>query len=270
MRVASVLFTLFNFQYPYPTAMTGNIPLTEFPLFPNLPQDLRLSVWDAFMDLQDSRLVELELDVRNGVPGAQIIARCSYPPLLRICRESRRVGLIAYKLCFKTTSLLRPPLRKRWPIWFSGVYFNPAVDILYLPRGPYSRTLFERLFHPRYARDLYDPAFSRQIHFVAMGYFLYQARWEISYFTDMLSGLEGLRRIFFMQSYEPEYAMRGLGSPPEEIRQFFENLHARNHESSLPRVIAMRWEAPGHPIPTARQEVLKEAIVSLEIGVSGP
>lgn len=90
-------------------------PLAEFHLFPNLQPELRILVWKYACT---TRTVEVRYD--------PTIDRCrsitSPPAILQANHESRVEALRIYKLSFATkTSEPR-------------IYFNPYIDVLYLPR----------------------------------------------------------------------------------------------------------------------------------------
>jgi hypothetical protein len=73
-----------------------------FTLFPNLPKELRLDIWEMALP---RRVVELKADAAillnteiDLPPIAILMPNCKAPNMLYVCRESRSVALNEYKL----------------------------------------------------------------------------------------------------------------------------------------------------------------------------
>ncbi|OIW33748.1 hypothetical protein CONLIGDRAFT_190418 [Coniochaeta ligniaria NRRL 30616] len=99
--------------------------LNEFHLFPRLPPEIRIKIWN--FSLPDPRIVEVRCgsdSISNKVPiGLGGVTGClssaSIPVTLGVCRESRAETSRRYKAMFGFAG--RP----------GRVYFDPARDVLY-------------------------------------------------------------------------------------------------------------------------------------------
>lgn len=100
-----------------------------FPLFPELPTEVRLKIWEAYANLQP-RIVEVCLiddDDENHSYDQRNTANPFYSPtplpesLFNINRESRAIALQTYILSFPNA---HHPAQIRW---------NPAIDMIFLP-----------------------------------------------------------------------------------------------------------------------------------------
>jgi hypothetical protein len=106
--------------------------LTEFTLFPKLPKELRIKVWQLaacepriieICQPQDAKYIthgteDNEWATSNSAP---FYSPTALPVILRINQESRVIALENYLLSFPNSS--HP----------AQIYYNPAVDILYFP-----------------------------------------------------------------------------------------------------------------------------------------
>ena len=109
----------------------GVPPLTQFTLFPNLPKELRIRVWQ--LAAREPRVVEIcwvreAQDRFRGIwdeftpPNPPVFySPTPIPFVLHINRESRGIALENYALSFPQES--RP----------AQIYYSPSVDILYFP-----------------------------------------------------------------------------------------------------------------------------------------
>ncbi|TVY85358.1 hypothetical protein LSUE1_G000307 [Lachnellula suecica] len=88
---------------------------TSFHVFPRLPIELRFKVWECTS--MAARTLELTYLFRE--PERRFRTEQQVPAVLRVCRESRRVGKRIYQLSFGTSKC--PP----------KTYFNPISDIIY-------------------------------------------------------------------------------------------------------------------------------------------
>ncbi|WQF76018.1 Putative 2EXR domain-containing protein [Colletotrichum destructivum] len=102
-------------------------PLDHFHLFPRLPVELRLRIWD--FNLPQPRVVP----IRCGAKSLSFASHSQSPPLstsgctsytavpvnLHVCHESRREALVSYRPSFGMT---RNP---------GQIFFNKAHDVLY-------------------------------------------------------------------------------------------------------------------------------------------
>ncbi|KAH7417829.1 hypothetical protein BKA64DRAFT_180272 [Cadophora sp. MPI-SDFR-AT-0126] len=104
-----------------------------FTIFPNLPSELRIKIWQQACY---PRIVTLTYTTATS----SFTSTTPPPTLLSVNHESRHEALRIYTLCFGTSS--QPP----------RTYFNPFLDTLYLPRHQemgYDETLreFRQLVH---------------------------------------------------------------------------------------------------------------------------
>jgi 2EXR family len=102
------------------TTSRSNIePQTSaFPLFPILPTEIRLKIWQ--LALPGPRVVRVHAyDEANYLS----LFRSPTPPpqILFVCRESREQALLLYELCFGLEHINAP----------STIYFNHELDTLY-------------------------------------------------------------------------------------------------------------------------------------------
>jgi len=103
--------------------------LTEFHLFPNLPTELRLKIWD--WAAHDSRVVELIWDPDDNQWVGLPKSHPKPPPLFWATKESRAEYLLTH-----------PPVGPRIYSW-SGIvtrctfHFNRQRDILYIDHSEY-------------------------------------------------------------------------------------------------------------------------------------
>jgi len=108
----------------------------EFTLFPSLPQELRLKIWEASFT---SRIVEIcqkndpgydeVLDVTDTGPPADLYSPTPLPALLTVNRESRSVVIKASLPDFPT-----PDNAQR-------IFYNSEIDILYFPAWCWRRNI---------------------------------------------------------------------------------------------------------------------------------
>jgi hypothetical protein len=103
----------------------------QFTLFPDLPPELRLRIWEFASAIPRSvRLREFVPNERrtpDGLPAAFGPPRCS--SILHVCRDSREIALKGYSLI--NDSMFSAPL-----------YFNEANDTLVLPPNSWKFELY--------------------------------------------------------------------------------------------------------------------------------
>ncbi len=125
--------------------------IKEFPLFPNLLQELRLMIWEQACN--EPRLVELETKHRKlkiekdgkeayTIFPLRFISSTPEPSLLFVCRESRKIALKSYKRTDLADELDPNPL-----------FFEYGIDIMYL--GNKAITLWMKQNVRDY--ELYEP-----------------------------------------------------------------------------------------------------------------
>jgi len=104
---------------------------SEFALFSTLPTEIRLRIWSLSFLIRRLIVIRTKgcpgkteyLSTRNGieVSNTSWAIKCSAPPALSVCRESRREALTTYTFRFDLVA--------------SGpqvVYFNPFLDTVYV------------------------------------------------------------------------------------------------------------------------------------------
>lgn len=95
---------------------------STFPLFPDLPVELRLKVWELL--LQPRIIIAACLDAATEAPKrAQLARRRSLPrvpPLLHVCAEARALALRRYGLAFawRIPSMVAAPASRGPRVWF--------------------------------------------------------------------------------------------------------------------------------------------------------
>jgi 2EXR family len=129
------------------TSKSPELPaLTEFTLFPKLPKELRIKVWQfaareprivEVCQLQDAKYIfrtTNDDDDWETINSAPFYSPTALPVILRINQESRVIALENYTLSFPN---------KTHP---AQIYYNPAIDILYFAAWcfQYSIGHFER------------------------------------------------------------------------------------------------------------------------------
>ena len=128
--------------------MQVHSPSDQFTLFPKLPAELQLKVWNLITN--QPRLIEME-NIKGGgrrTNSIQVTIQSRGPPtVLSVCHESRIESLKAYtKVSFN---------KYEKPEQNQSIYYNPEVDIVYFGTLGSIRTmvyLFEnRLRIPRVA-----------------------------------------------------------------------------------------------------------------------
>ncbi|KAI2466695.1 serine carboxypeptidase S28-domain-containing protein [Annulohypoxylon bovei var. microspora] len=128
-------------------ATNSRAPLTEFTLFPALPTELRIKIWNESFQ---PRVVELHsqsfTDGVGEVP--KWVSNCSNPAALSVCFEARMLARAHF-------SVLLPVFRSKLgePI-LRGLYFDPASDLL----AVLGQVEFMRLVDLFKAVRLQDPA----------------------------------------------------------------------------------------------------------------
>jgi hypothetical protein len=106
--------------------------LTEFTLFPKLPKELRIKVWELaarepriveVCQLQDAKYIthSTQEDNYETTNSAPFYSPTAIPVILHINKESRIIALENYLLSFPNGA--EP----------AQIYYNPTVDILYFP-----------------------------------------------------------------------------------------------------------------------------------------
>ncbi|KAH6717012.1 hypothetical protein BKA61DRAFT_733216 [Leptodontidium sp. MPI-SDFR-AT-0119] len=87
-------------------------PLKSFTLFPKLPTEIRIMIWDLTLE---ARTVEIQWTETCG-----FFTRVPPPKALRVCRDSRDAVKSKYPLCFG--NVIYPP----------SITFNFSLDTLYV------------------------------------------------------------------------------------------------------------------------------------------
>lgn len=103
----------------------GQTPSSDiFSLFPRLPIEIRLKIWEAFA--HTGRYVELTCaPAASHITKIQWLSHSKPPVILRICSESRHVALAKFSVLeFAPEQIGSPPSAK--------LYINFASDTLYL------------------------------------------------------------------------------------------------------------------------------------------
>jgi len=108
--------------------------LAHFHLFPNLPPELRLQIWE--LALPRSRVLKVSVDIFDASKIALLGPYSPIPSILHICHESRSLALSKLRLGFGPSPYLSSP---SIPVsGFSGennneFYWNPELDTIYFP-----------------------------------------------------------------------------------------------------------------------------------------
>ncbi|KAH8767921.1 hypothetical protein F5882DRAFT_412961 [Hyaloscypha sp. PMI_1271] len=146
------------------------LALTQFTLFPKLPKELRINIWQ--LAAREPRIVEIcqpqdpqyithgtEDNDYESKNSAAFYSPTAIPVILRINRESRAVALENYSLSFPHGS--HP----------AQIYYNPFVDTLYFPAWcfQYSISHFETATPP----EIKDT-----IHHIAIDNLIWFSGWE--------------------------------------------------------------------------------------------
>ncbi|KAH8820703.1 hypothetical protein F5884DRAFT_58522 [Xylogone sp. PMI_703] len=109
-----------------------SIQVAEFPLFPNLPLELRRTIWRLCLprriveiDWPDNRTGLIRCDMRRG---SRLNTR--YPIITRVCRESRTIAFENGHIMEKD----RDPRTASWQPWsfFPDRWFDPTTDIIHM------------------------------------------------------------------------------------------------------------------------------------------
>ncbi|KAG4428212.1 hypothetical protein IFR05_016303 [Cadophora sp. M221] len=87
-------------------------PLKSFPLFPKLPTEIRMMIWDLSLE---ARTVEIQWTETRG-----FFTRVPTPNVLRVCQDSRSAVKPKYPLCFG--NVIYPP----------STAFNFSLDTIYV------------------------------------------------------------------------------------------------------------------------------------------
>jgi hypothetical protein len=128
-----------HYQYCLTTKEPCFPPSTDnFILFPLLPPELRLKIWQTIAD--EPRNIELCCTpTASNIPEGRWFTHTKPPVALQICSESRDVALKRYSLLKFTPDQLRLPTR-------SELYINFAFETLWLSGD----------LQPEWARDLLE------------------------------------------------------------------------------------------------------------------
>lgn len=96
----------------------------KFTLFPLLPTEIRLKIWESFAD--EPRTVELTCTPRaSHIPEGRWFSHSKAPVIFRICAESRHIALQKFEaLTFHPDQIGIPPSIK--------VYINFGAEVLHL------------------------------------------------------------------------------------------------------------------------------------------
>jgi len=97
-------------------------PLEEFTLFPNLPTEIRLSIWHSALS-QPQRVIFKIVQTPFSTNRAFMKRITRVNPLLHVSRESRAESLRAYKRSFSASGALGSD--DIWDIWR---YFRFGID----------------------------------------------------------------------------------------------------------------------------------------------
>jgi 2EXR family len=99
----------------------------RFALFRDLPTEIRLSIWRIALanELERPRFVEVRTQKHDNCGMHQgwcpRVSPSSNPALMYVCREAREEALKSNKLYFGSD------------LYPARIFFNPAIDTLYLP-----------------------------------------------------------------------------------------------------------------------------------------
>ncbi|KAH6720842.1 hypothetical protein BKA61DRAFT_709392 [Leptodontidium sp. MPI-SDFR-AT-0119] len=122
------VFLLTPPKYGKNAYFNSSLMMTNFPLFPFLPADVRVKIWKHASD--HARLIEIAHATTRNVPSPKDLhyfytvspLSCRAPPMLHATFESRKEGLKYYQ---KTALEFRYPGEPE-----KLVYYNPSADIL--------------------------------------------------------------------------------------------------------------------------------------------
>jgi hypothetical protein len=118
---------------------SNSVPLEEFHLFPNVPPEIRLKVYQYAMS-QQRRLIELEWGPNLSIPTelgngshhwVRVCPRSRQPPaLMHVCHESREEAQKVYQLrCFDSQIAQRLPNNPEFHEHY--IWYNPKTDIIF-------------------------------------------------------------------------------------------------------------------------------------------
>ncbi|EPE27974.1 hypothetical protein GLAREA_04765 [Glarea lozoyensis ATCC 20868] len=110
-----------NSAIPYEPYTT---PLTKFHLFPHLPQELRLEIWNII--LAEPRQIKIDCKKRRILQRRVVDSWTTdtpIPALLHVCSESRYLGLSYYKPYFSTKTCSK------------AIYLNFERDAIFFQDG---------------------------------------------------------------------------------------------------------------------------------------
>ena len=131
-----------------PTPAPAPAPAEEFTLFPQLPLDLRRTIWQQCWP---RRVMELDATHPVEVETYSELFRTSLlnmrPPVItRVCRESRDVAFENTGVVKDDNDLNAPRWSSRTALWHH--WFNPATDIVHLNWGPPYNADFDNTGNP--------------------------------------------------------------------------------------------------------------------------
>jgi hypothetical protein len=118
---------------------SNSVPLEEFHLFPDMPPEIRLKVYQYTM-IQQRRLIELEWGPNLSIPTelgngshhwVRVCPRSRQPPaLMHVCHESREEAQKVYQLrCFD--SQMAQHLPNNPELHEHYIWYNPKTDIIF-------------------------------------------------------------------------------------------------------------------------------------------
>jgi len=216
----------------------------EFALFPHLPHEIQLLIWDLASPICYNRVIpfciaEPDPHKKHLKMHHVSIAQRKEQPLLLACHDSRaailkhqdtslvlgfKTELIAFRLTARPEIVCEINLKSR--DYAKSIFWNPNTDLVFM--GP--DVDFKPLFLCRKARCIaLDVPFSsfrfdERLRFMAMP----AERWELGYTCDTRFGLyaKGLQVIFLLVSEKTVYVLQD--NLDEHIncpeRRFFEGL----------------------------------------------
>ncbi|KAK0729579.1 hypothetical protein B0H67DRAFT_2593 [Lasiosphaeris hirsuta] len=126
-------------------ARTKATKIQAFEVFPQLPAELRLMIWEsaaASHPTSPEVCVAWPFFLRHDDPLQPLFVDTDWPPLLHACAEARIAALKSgyFRLRFSTSAGLHVPFRA----------FNPAIDTLYW--GQHQHAIYSKLAEARNSR----------------------------------------------------------------------------------------------------------------------
>ncbi|KAI1376540.1 hypothetical protein F4677DRAFT_81217 [Hypoxylon crocopeplum] len=99
-------------------------PLTEFTLFPSLPPELRIKIWNESLLPRVVVAHWQSITAANGFNKLELVSSCSNPAVLSVCSEARMVARHHFSVRLPIFVSKRDELSSRL------LYLNPTSDLL--------------------------------------------------------------------------------------------------------------------------------------------